>query len=57
MPMNNLVKFLLTTPGYIATNSPSVFVSVQYLLKTHALTAHKKAILNYQTYFTTASTS
>ena len=46
MPMDNLVTWLLTMPGYIATNSPSVFVSVQYLLKAHALHAHKKAILN-----------
>ena len=38
--------------GDIATNSPSVFVSVQYLLKIHALRANKKAILN-QTDFTT----
>lgn len=32
MPINNLVTWLLTMPGYIAINSPSVFVSVQYLL-------------------------
>ena len=53
MPMDNLVTWLLTMPGYIVTNSPSVFASVQYLLKAHALHAHKKAILN-QTDVTTA---
>lgn len=41
-----LVTWLLTMPGYIATKSPSVFLSVQYLLKVHAFHAHKKAILN-----------